>query len=94
MLLIILSILLLSGSAIIVFRKTTSDLEKIGFASGVTSLLSLPFGVVGLFYSAFNLQGIFDNKSGWVLFTSIWFFSQLSCVFCLLKHFVRRLLNR
>ena len=90
LLIIVVIMLLISVSAILTFRKAINDAEKIGFVSGVVSLVSFPFGVVGAFFAAFNLQGIFNNKSGWIIFFYIWIISEIICLICLFQRFVNK----
>ena len=88
---IVVIMLFISASAILTFRKTTNGAEKVGFVSGVVSLVSFPFGALGAFYAAFNLQGIFDNKAGWILFFNIWIVSEVICLICLFQHAAKKI---
>lgn len=86
LLLIILAALSLSVISIVVFRKSSTDAEKIGFVCGIISLVSFPFGVLGVLVSAFNIQGIFNHLTGWGIFSLVWLISILLCGGCLINH--------
>ena len=72
--------------AIFRFRKSDVTPFKYGFISGIVGLCSFPLAVIGVFFSAINLQNIFDDKAGYLIFFFIFVFSTFYSLYAVLRY--------